>query len=245
MLLPLDETTCSKNPKVDLNEERIELTSLSAVTSCWSGATAGQAKSDDVLDVNSKMWGNPPNREVVNHSDLYTTVIHHHYPYGIDPNLLNSNPIFAKMLTTNFVTYESLFQRDAFILPSPTVNIFTPVIGAIPQLIPSQQTKLDYCPPSVASIIDELRKDPIREKNPPNKVVLSRSHIPNAESLLSPEASPMTVGNTANPPIFSFPSVSNMLPPLGDGLKTPGSNPAPIFIHPVKLAQNTINSLPI
>ena len=190
------------------------------------------------------MWGNPPNREVTNHSDLYTTVIHHHYPYGIDPNLLNSNPIFAKMLTTNYVTYESLFQRDAFILPPPTVNIFTPVLGTLPQLLPAQP-KLNYCPPSVASIIDELRKDPIREKNPPNKVVLTRSHIPSSESILSPDPSPRPVTAAANPaPVFTFPSVSNLLRPVSS-LDASSSNPTPIFLHPVKLASNTVNSLPI
>ena len=211
-----------------------------------------QGKSEDVLDVHSTMWGNPPNREAVNHSDLYTTVIHHHYPYGIDPNLLNSNPIFAKMLTTNYVTYESLFQREAYILPSPAVNIFTPVLGAIPQLIPAQPAKLNYCPTSVASIIDELKKDPMREVNPPNKVILSRSHIPSSDSSQSPGAkshdstSPKSVVTVPNSsPIFTFPSVSSLLRPLGD-LEGHASG-APIFFHPVNLTQkvNTLNTLPI
>ena len=203
--------------------------------------------------MHSTKWGNPPNREVANRSDLYKTVIHHHYPHGIDPNLLSSNPLFAKMLTTNYVTYESLTQRDAYLLPPPTVNLFSPILGTIPRLVSNQPAKLTYCPPSVASIVDELRQDPMRKVNPPNKVVLSRSRIPQPDQTKSTDGN----GSVRSVPAFVAPlsphllTISNVssenlvLPSLARVEGQSSSNT--VFLHPIELAHkvNSLNSLHI
>ena len=141
-----------------------------------------------------------------------------------------------------------MLQRDAFLLPPPpTVNLFAPVLNAIPQLLPTQQAKLNYCPPSVASIIDELRKDPMREVNPPNKVILSRSQIPtspDASVLESP--SPNAIATSINSQIFSFSNMAGgnlFLSSLNGEVQNTGDTGAAVMLHPVKIAHKGLNAL--
>ncbi|CAK8692989.1 single-minded homolog 1-like [Clavelina lepadiformis] len=222
------------------------------------------SKTEDVLDVDSTMWRNPPNREVSNRSDLNTTVIHHHYPYGIDPNVLNSNPLFAKMLTTSYVSYDSLLSsRDAYIL-APPVNYLAPMLNPLPQVVSAPPKDIAGCPSSVATIVDELRKDPMRKVSPPNKVILSSSQIPYSK-LVMPAfvevnngvagAASSTQNNQQNlnvnrlhPSVLTLSDVPNsgiLLAPL-PGCTPHGTN-GPLILQPFKLAHNVnaLNSLPI
>lgn len=165
---------------------------------------------ESILDNHSKIWLNPPNREVSNRRDLPAgvelskcrttetvlctqqnpTVIHHHYPLGINPNLLHANPVLAKMLAPSFVPEAFFPPNKAIIITTPVVNLMSPVFAPIPthkQILPNAN-KVNYCSTPIANILEELRKDPMRKVSPPNKVVL-----PNVETT---QSSTRTITNT-------------------------------------------------
>uniref|UniRef100_H2Z9T9 Uncharacterized protein n=1 Tax=Ciona savignyi TaxID=51511 RepID=H2Z9T9_CIOSA len=241
---------------------------------------SSSVKQEESLDANSTLWYNPPNREVTDHSDLppgvkvscqggslmtvqpSPTVVRHHYPFGIDPSLLNSNPVLAKMLTAGCSGYESLFSHsDAFIFATPSMGFLTPVLAPVPHLVPS--TNIACCPASVASIIEELRKDPLRKISPPNKVVLPnnthvKSHALDASHEKHNKSSPKdsqpemlkstaTTSKQISQPnlqstVLSLPNNTVFLSPLA-GYQHHTANQ--LFLGPIKFPQhmNALNSL--
>nr|CAB3267234.1 Trh [Phallusia mammillata] len=163
-------------------------------TVAQNGSSSLPRTTANILDDHSKIWLNPPNKEVSNHSDLppganvlkchatdtvfsaqqIPSVIHHHYPLGINPNLLHANPVLAKMLAPGFVPEAYLSSNKAIIFAAPMVKFMSPVFAPVPthsQILPAPNN-MECCPTSIADIIDELRKDPMRKVSPPNKVVL-------------------------------------------------------------------------
>nr|NP_001071842.1 transcription factor protein [Ciona intestinalis]BAE06738.1 transcription factor protein [Ciona intestinalis] len=220
-------------------------------------------KHDDSLDSSSKLWYNPPNREITDHSDLppgvkvghpggtlmtvqpSPTVVRHHYPFGIDPNLLNSNPLLAKMLTAGCAGYDSLFsQSDALIFAAPSMSFLTPVLAPVPHLVPTT----NICPSSVATIIEELRKDPLRKKSPPNKVVLpNNTQVKNSpkenESIASSAGCSQTSRTSSlQNTVLSLPNNTVFLSPI-PGYQHHTTNP--LLLGSIKFPQqiNALNSL--
>ena len=141
----------------------------------------------DNTDLGSITWRNPPNRalSVEDSSPSSLTLqcgaskLVHHYPLGIDPNLLNSNPVLAKMLTTGYMGYDAYaaaLNPNAMLFASP---LLPPVVAAAP--IPTHfltPSGSNTCPSNLLFIVDELRKDPLRRVNPPNKVLLPMTAPP-------------------------------------------------------------------
>jgi len=138
------------------------------------------------------IWLNPPNKELYNHSELPVTsnhcssvsilsvdslpsTIHHHYPLGINPQVLCSNPMLAKMLSTTSAC-------SAMLLPDPlstsTFHFLSPFFPRISHLVPQQlNPSVNNCSSKAAAVVEELRVDPLRKVSPPNKVVLSNSTV--------------------------------------------------------------------
>jgi len=159
------------------------------------------------------VWSNPPNVEIASSNSFTATpplifptssvvakTLVHHYPFGINPSLLDSNPQLAKMIAP---------RHPAFCLPtsphlrivrnktSPNLtsshsstnsfSILTPtVLSPITHISPSStSSSISHVCQNLRSIVEELRKDPLRKVNPPNKVLLPVFHDLSAHNQLA------------------------------------------------------------
>ncbi|XP_039253820.2 uncharacterized protein LOC120330900 [Styela clava] len=145
----------------------------------------------EYMDVDSTMWANPPNKEISNHNDLppgikqmpglwfnrqtqTPSAVHHHYPFGINPNLLHSNPLLAKIMMAGWAGHR-LPGADTFMVTAP-VQLMSPI------RLPENMDEGNFAKcnaasqASVAAVLEELKKDPLHKVNPPNKVVLPSLH---------------------------------------------------------------------
>ena len=130
-------------------------------------------------DLGSITWRNPPNRALSADDSSPSLPLQcasklvHHYPLGIDPSLLNSNPVLAKMLTSGYVGYDTFSalnaHQNAMLFTSP---LLSPVLTAPLPTHFLSPPGANTCPSNLLFIVDELRKDPLRRVNPPNKVLL-------------------------------------------------------------------------
>lgn len=165
--------------------QKIPCVAASASSDSSTRAVVTQSISE-YLDTDSLVWKNPPNREISNHNDLppgikqmhgactvrhTPSAVHHHYPFGINPGLLHSNPLLAKIMMAGWGRCRPHFQpAGPCIVANPIPLLST---NHVPLFGGSQgMHNLPPTPASVAAVLEELKKDPLHKISPPNKVVM-------------------------------------------------------------------------
>lgn len=150
------------------------LKTMTAETQLKKKISAKGESDTDFLDTDSQVWENPPNKEISNHNELppgikemhglltirqQPTVVDHHYPFGINPTVLQTNPLLAKMFSLSPYT-----TPNRFVFRNPLQLMALSDQERFPSIYTT--------PTSVMAVLEELKKDPMHRVNPPNKVVL-------------------------------------------------------------------------